>query len=226
MLLLTIDSATPRLVLGLVRDAEVLAQRCLDDARRHNEALVPTVLEMLEATGFSFDDLHGVVVGCGPGPFTGLRVGMVSAMAFADALDIPVTGVSSHRAIASQLPGSKVLVVTDARRREVYYTELVDGAVQQGPEVCKPADLPAMQVDTLSVPEHLVQAVLEQVRAGKVVHEYPSARGLAAVAEFDPPQPPEPLYLRRPDAKEPTVRISPAIPQDATQPPAGDQSQA
>ncbi|AZA09931.1 tRNA (adenosine(37)-N6)-threonylcarbamoyltransferase complex dimerization subunit type 1 TsaB [Corynebacterium pseudopelargi] len=212
MLLLTVDSATPRLVLGLVRDAKVLEQRCLEDARRHNEALVPTVMEMLEATGLGFDDLQAVVVGCGPGPFTGLRVGMVSAMAFADALGIPVTGVSSHQAIASQLPGSKVLVVTDARRKEVYYTEVVDGQVHQGPQVCKPADLPAMDVDTLSVPQHLQQAVVEQVNATEVVECYPSAQGLAAVAQFDPPQTPEPLYLRRPDAKEPQVQLSSAIP--------------
>ncbi|AZA12034.1 tRNA (adenosine(37)-N6)-threonylcarbamoyltransferase complex dimerization subunit type 1 TsaB [Corynebacterium gerontici] len=210
MLVLAIDSATPTLVLGLVRNQELLAQKLFDEPRRHNEVLVPAVQVLLEDQGLSFADLDGVVVGCGPGPFTGLRVGMVSAMAFADALNLPIDGVSTHQAMAHGVEG-EVLVLSDARRKEVYFTLIRNGEVIDGPGVCKPAELPFDSASKLIVPEHLIEQLPGSLRGAQHMPSALGARSLVAVADFSAPQPPEPLYLRRPDAKEPVVRISPAL---------------
>lgn len=210
MLVLAVDTATPTLVLGLVRDRELIAQKLFDEPRRHNEVLVPAVQTLLEEHSLGFADLDGVVVGCGPGPFTGLRVGMVSAMAFADALNLPIDGVSSHKAMAHGVDG-QVLVLSDARRKEVYFSLLRDGVVLDGPGVCKPAELPMSSVEQLIVPEHLVAQLPPSLQRAKRVPSALGARSLAAVADWEHPRKPEPLYLRRPDAKEPIVRISPAL---------------
>ncbi|WP_280453071.1 tRNA (adenosine(37)-N6)-threonylcarbamoyltransferase complex dimerization subunit type 1 TsaB [Nocardia cyriacigeorgica] len=176
--------------------------------------------ELTEA-GRSRTDIAAVVVGVGPGPFTGLRVGMATAAAFGDALGIPVYGVCSLDAIAADgardlAPGAELLVVTDARRREVYsarYREDVPwtlggiGRRVAGPEVGKPAeldtekatviagsashvdlfDLPVLPVETPS-PAGLVRVAAPQVLARAV------------------PEPLVPLYLRRPDAVEQSYR--------------------
>ncbi len=97
---------------------ETLAERVTVDARAHAEQLTPNVLGAVSDAGISVADLDAVVVGCGPGPFTGLRVGMASAAAFGHALGVPVHGVCSLDAIGVHTDGD-VLVVTDARRREV-----------------------------------------------------------------------------------------------------------
>jgi len=101
----------------------LLAERVTIDARAHAEQLTPNVLAALGDAGLSVGDLGAVVVGCGPGPFTGLRVGMATAAAYGHALGIPVHGVCSLDAIGIESAGtvSEVLVVTDARRREVYW---------------------------------------------------------------------------------------------------------
>lgn len=138
MLVLALDTATPDLIVGLVRvpsDTDtgvVVAQRILTDSRQHNELLTPTVVEILEESGQKFADIDRIVVGCGPGPFTGLRVGMVTAAAFGDALGIPVHGVCTHDAIANQLDG-QALVATDARRKEIYWSLYSDGVRTMGP---------------------------------------------------------------------------------------------
>ena len=103
MLVLAIDTATTDLVAGLVevrdgqqpQSAGALAERVVA-TRSHNELLVPTVVELLAEAGCEFSDLDAVVVGCGPGPFTGLRVGMATASAIGQALGIPVHGVCTH----------------------------------------------------------------------------------------------------------------------------------
>src|SRR6185436_11015522 len=107
---------TPAVTAGIVRLGQgVLAERVTVDARAHAECLTPNVLAALADCGLTMADLGGVVVGCGPGPFTGLRVGMATAAAYGHALGVPVQGVCSLDAIGRQVPG-EVLVVTDARR--------------------------------------------------------------------------------------------------------------
>jgi tRNA threonylcarbamoyl adenosine modification protein YeaZ len=188
-MILAIDTATPAVTAGIVKleGIEVLAERVTVDARAHAEQLTPNVLAALADAGLTVGDLGAVVVGCGPGPFTGLRVGMATAAAYGHALGIPVHGVCSLDAIGIEGAGtvSEVLVVTDARRREVYWARYRDGVRVDGPAVNSPADVPGAA----------------EVLARPAV--YPTASGLVrAVADFSAePAPLIPLYLRRPDAK-------------------------
>lgn len=200
MLVLAIDTATTDLVAGVVDTAtgDTLAE-AVTATRAHNEQLVPTVQSLLDDAGRTFADLGAIVVGCGPGPFTGLRVGMATASALGQALSIPVHGVCTHDAVGAGLAGD-ALVVTDARRREVYWARYTDGARVAGPEVCKPADLPVDAVDVLSVPDNIEVAV----DAAESTYRAPQPAGLVAVARLDQaPEPLVPLYLRRPDAVPP-----------------------
>lgn len=205
MNVLTIDTATPAVSAGVVRRAEDgtvqdLAERVTVDARAHAEQLTPNVLGAVSEAGISVADIDAVVVGCGPGPFTGLRVGMASAAAFGHALGVPVHGVCSLDAIGVHTDGD-VLVVTDARRREVYWAHYRGGIRVDGPAVNAPADVAAvLQTSVAAVagsPEHA--ALFDLPRLDVV---YPTPAGLVrAVTDWDDPQPLVPLYLRRPDAK-------------------------
>lgn len=201
-LVLALDTATPAVTAGLVRigsgKPELLAEQITVDPRAHAERLTPNVLAALEDAGLSMLDLDAVVVGCGPGPFTGLRVGMATAAAFAQALSIPVRGVCSLDAIGVDTAG-EVLVVTDARRREVYWARYRDGVRTGGPEVCGPDDVPREGLVAVAGP---VQPA-EHFDLPVIGPEYPSSLGLvAAVMDWDgDPEPLVPLYLRRPDAR-------------------------
>lgn len=210
MLVLALDTATTDLVAGIVDGDRVLAETAVA-TRAHNETLMPEITRLLDQTGIEFADLGAVVVGCGPGPFTGLRVGMSTASALGQALAIPVHGVCTHDAVAASL-GGEALVVTDARRREVYWARYSGGKRVAGPDVCKPADLTSPAVDVVSVPSSLAE--LLPVDAQRVTYHPPTPAGLVAVADLDaPPEPLVPLYLRRPDAVPPKqAPKSPALP--------------
>ncbi|WP_422749335.1 tRNA (adenosine(37)-N6)-threonylcarbamoyltransferase complex dimerization subunit type 1 TsaB [Mycobacterium sp. WMMD1722] len=189
-LVLALDTATPAVTAGVARltgsEVTVLAERVTVDARAHAEQLTPNVLAALTDAGVAMADLDAVVIGCGPGPFTGLRVGMASAAAYGHALGIPVHGVCSLDAIGVQTSGD-VLVVTDARRREVYWARYRDGVRVDGPAVDAPADVPGAAEALARAPQ------------------YPTVLGLArAVSDWTAePEPLVPLYLRRPDATPP-----------------------
>ena len=202
-IILAIDTATPAVTAGVVKldGIEVLAERVTVDARAHAEQLTPNVLAALADAGLTVDDLGAVVVGCGPGPFTGLRVGMATAAAYGHALSIPVYGVCSLDAIGNQTAGD-ALVVTDARRREVYWARYRDGMRVDGPAVDAPADVPADADAVAGSPDHA--ALFDLPRLSPV---YPTAAGLVrAVADWTAePAPLVPLYLRRPDAKPQVV---------------------
>lgn len=189
-----------RLVAGEVITA---AHRIIVDARLHAEVLTPNILAVLAEAGVAAADLDAVVVGVGPGPFTGLRVGMATGAAFGDALGVPVHGVCSLDAIAAELPQEpNLLVVTDARRREVYSARYENGIRVGGPDVGAPAFVDtAGATATAGSPEH---TVLFDLPTCDVVS--PSPRGLVlaareAIESESPPEPLVPLYLRRPDAK-------------------------
>ena len=154
MLILAIDTSTPTLVTGLVRDGVTVAERILPKCREQEERLVPCVQECLAEADATFQDVTAIVVGCGPGPFTGLRVGMATAAAFGDALGVPVHGVCSLDAIAARIDAPTVLVTTDARRREVYWAWYQDGRRVEGPSVQSPAES-FPQAHMVNVPEHL-----------------------------------------------------------------------
>jgi tRNA threonylcarbamoyl adenosine modification protein YeaZ len=177
---------------GLVRDGVLLAERVVVDARRHGELLAVGVREVL---AHGTPDL--VVVGVGPGPFTGLRVGIMTAAAFGDARGLPVHGVCSLDGLGA--PGTAV--VTDARRKEVYWAVYDDtGARVDGPHVTTP-DVAQKAVEGMRVVGDGAQlygfATEDEPR-------YPSLQRLAEVALATKESLPlTPLYLRRPDATEP-----------------------
>lgn len=207
MLVLAVDTATPTVLAAVVELASdglvrTLATRTTVDAHAHAEVLTPQVLECLTELECSAADLDAVVCGTGPGPYTGLRVGMVTAAAFADALGVPVHGVCSLDGIggAAGEPG-ELLVVTDARRKEVYWARYRDGTRIDGPGVARPADLDAGPA----------RAVAGSAQHAGLFHrpvlgpEAPDPAALVAVvapALLSAQQPPPlvPLYLRRPDA--------------------------
>lgn len=200
-LVLAVDTATPAVTAGVVRldgdVAEVLAEQVTVDARAHAERLTPNIVGALSDAEVTVDQLDAVVVGCGPGPFTGLRVGMATAAAFGQALGIPVRGVCSLDAIAVGTAG-EVLVVTDARRREVYWARYRDGMRVDGPAVNAATDVPDGADSVAGSPEHA--ALFDLPRLAPV---YPTAAGLVrAVPDWDgEPESLVPMYLRRPDAK-------------------------
>lgn len=206
------DTATPAVTAGVVELAATSvvtrAVRVAHDPRKHAELLMPGALAACADAGIALPALDAVVVGVGPGPFTGLRVGMVTAAALGDALGVPVHGVCSLDAIADGR--GELLVVTDARRREVYWAAYAaDGRRIAGPAVTSPADL------LTRIPELGVTAAAGGSAAvtGLPVlgPDAPAPAGLVAVAApalraGRAPQPLEPLYLRRPDAVEPAAR--------------------
>jgi tRNA threonylcarbamoyl adenosine modification protein YeaZ len=216
---LAIDTATPAVTAGVVSlrgpsGVEVLGERVTLDARAHAEQLTPNVLGAMADAGIAMADLSAVVIGCGPGPFTGLRVGMATAAAYGHALGIPVHGVCSLDAIGVDTTG-EVLVVTDARRREVYWARYHDGVRIDGPAVNAPADVPVDADSIAGAPDHVALFDLP-----RLAPTYPTASGLVravdwtaaagrreATGEAAQPAPLIPLYLRRPDAKPPSERF-------------------
>ncbi|MDY6807670.1 tRNA (adenosine(37)-N6)-threonylcarbamoyltransferase complex dimerization subunit type 1 TsaB [Gordonia sp. HNM0687] len=225
---LAIDTSTDAVVAGVaaVHAAdgvpEVLAEQRVTDGRRHAEVLTSLIEEGLQAAAVTRGDLDAVVVGCGPGPFTGLRVGMATAAAFGDALGLPVYGVCSLDAIAAQersvaVAASSLLVVTDARRREIYWATYDKGARTAGPAVGAPGDVVA---DLTDVPIDVVvgsPAHTDLFDRPVGTASVPTVAGLVTAAHADlrdgaPSAALVPLYLRRPDAVEPKRR-RPAGPQ-------------
>lgn len=215
MLVLAIDTATPAVTAGVVRlteaGAESLSSAVTVDARAHAEALAPGIRSALADAGLAAADIDAVVVGLGPGPFTGLRVGIVTAGAFADARCIPAYGVCSLDAIARQDLGSPQLVATDARRHEIYFAGYDAAAVRLvGPEVGRPEIarelLPSLNMQRANGAGALMYADVLGLPVGPA--EYPSPVGLvlAVAANLRAPSTPAPLtplYLRRPDVTLP-----------------------
>ncbi|WP_347057981.1 tRNA (adenosine(37)-N6)-threonylcarbamoyltransferase complex dimerization subunit type 1 TsaB [Blastococcus sp. HT6-30] len=204
MLVLALDTATPTLVAGLARwaadaGATVLAERAVPSGTKHAELLTPAIQGVLADAGLALGDLDAVVTGLGPGPFTGLRVGVVTAAALADARGLPVVGVCSLDAVGS---GART-VVTDARRKEVYWASYdADGVRTEGPAVVRPEEL--------ELPGPFVgdPAFAGRLRADVVPAEVTTAGLLRAarpqLADPSCAGPLVPLYLRRPDAVPPT----------------------
>jgi tRNA threonylcarbamoyl adenosine modification protein YeaZ len=205
VLLLAFDTATPAVTVALHDGSLVIAQDCAVDARRHGELLAGAIEKVLRGVGASHADLTDVAVGVGPGPYTGLRAGVVTAKVLASALGIPADGICTLDVIAADVDADREFIVaTDARRREVYWA-LYEGNGERlsGPHVGRPAEIPA------GYPVAGEGAALYPELTGDPLGpRYPSAARLAQLAAARravgaPPQPPEPLYLRRPDAREP-----------------------
>ncbi|HLL66111.1 MAG TPA: tRNA (adenosine(37)-N6)-threonylcarbamoyltransferase complex dimerization subunit type 1 TsaB [Micromonosporaceae bacterium] len=220
MLVLVLDSATPAVTAALARigsgpgePVDLLATRVTVDARAHAELLAPQVQAVLDAGGVTPAELSAVVAGVGPGPFTGLRVGLVTAVALGQALSIPTYGVCSLDAVAFGQRG-RVLVATDARRKEVYWGCYADGVRLTGPDVNRP-EAAARRAAELAMERAVGDGALRyaEVLDVPVAGEprYPQAAALAALAADRvrggaPSEPLTPLYLRRPDATVPGER--------------------
>ncbi len=203
MLVLALDTATPTLVAGIARrtggDVEVLAERAVPSGNRHAELLTGAVTDVLRDAGLALADVEAVVTGLGPGPFTGLRVGVVTAAAIGDARGLPVVGVCSLDAVGS---GART-VVTDARRKEVYWASYdADGERTDGPGVVRPEEL-AVTGPVVGDPRFAERLGAEVVPAEVTTSGLVRA---AAPQLADPARaaPLVPLYLRRPDAVPPT----------------------
>ncbi|MFJ6751446.1 MULTISPECIES: tRNA (adenosine(37)-N6)-threonylcarbamoyltransferase complex dimerization subunit type 1 TsaB [unclassified Streptomyces] len=210
MLLLALDTATPAVTVALHDGSRVLAESRQVDARRHGELLLPAVDRVLAEAGVKLDAVSDLVVGVGPGPYTGLRVGLVTAATFGAALDVPVHGLCSLDGLAYAAGLDEPFVVaTDARRKEVYWARYADSRTRlTDPAVDRPADLademagvPAVGAGAL-----LYDAVFTGVRREGPEHQ--SAGALASLAAEklaagEELLPALPLYLRRPDAQVP-----------------------
>ncbi|MTD14344.1 tRNA (adenosine(37)-N6)-threonylcarbamoyltransferase complex dimerization subunit type 1 TsaB [Nakamurella sp. YIM 132087] len=243
MLILALDTSTPAVTAAVatVRRPheveigpdgpgplhELLAERLETDGRRHVEQLIPLAKQTLGDAGFGLRDVDAVVVGLGPGPFTGLRVGIATAAALGDALEIPVHGVPSHDAVAgAHAPAAgEFLVVTDARRREVYASAYrPDGRRIVGPEVLPATGLAQWLTAAAAAPVQVIGAGAELAAEHFGLPVVPVhreigwglvERAMRALLTGAVPGPLTPLYLRKPDAVEPTTRksvLGPAAP--------------
>ncbi|MEO6204704.1 MAG: tRNA (adenosine(37)-N6)-threonylcarbamoyltransferase complex dimerization subunit type 1 TsaB [Mycobacteriales bacterium] len=205
MLVLGLDTSTPAVSVALVEtdDARVLAEHVVVDARRHGELLAIGIERTLADAGVHRRDLGAVAVGLGPGPFTGLRVGIVTAASLGDALGIPAYGACSLDGLGE---GAR-LAVTDARRREVYWARYDDDGRVDGPYVCLPVELAERAEAWPDLPlvgdGAFVHVAAFDGRALPDQPRYPSAARLAVLAGHAPVTALTPMYLRRPDAQIP-----------------------
>ncbi|RKN46804.1 tRNA (adenosine(37)-N6)-threonylcarbamoyltransferase complex dimerization subunit type 1 TsaB [Streptomyces hoynatensis] len=211
MLLLALDTATPAVTVALHDGERVLASSGEVDARRHGELLLVAVDRVLGEAGRPLREVTALVVGTGPGPYTGLRVGLATAQAIGAARGLPVYGLCTLDGLAYATGlGEPFVVAADARRKEVYWARYADFRTRtSGPAVDRPGELPA-EVAALpaagagarlypeffpglraDLPEHVAAGALAALAAER----------LAAGEELPPPRP---RYLRRPDAKVPT----------------------
>ncbi len=167
---LAIDTSTSRSCVAIIEGTDVLYSGFKDGATAHGPSLPALVQEALAVS-----DVDEVVVGMGPGPFTGLRVGIAFAQSFALAREIPVRGVCSLDAIAAQIQEKDFIITVDARRKEVYWARYTDGVRVGNPAVNFPADVSGAQIFADLFPDMVALVNLP----GNII---------------------EPLYLRRPDA--------------------------
>ncbi len=211
-MLVAFDTATPQVSVALHDGHRVVAQaHPAVDARRHGELLAPTISELLEAGGLAITDLTGIAVGIGPGPFTGLRAGIVTAETMGYALNIPVYGVGTldALALAAQDCGAvsvdqEFLVATDARRAEVYWArfraaEPLPGRLSE-PAVAKAAEVPRAGLQVVGRGAQLYPESLGQAR-GPLDPRGPDIANWAirALAVGHNLLDLSPQYLRRPD---------------------------
>jgi tRNA threonylcarbamoyl adenosine modification protein YeaZ len=223
VLLLALDTATPAMTVALHDGARVLAGQTTVSSRGHGELLAAMIEQVLAAGGAKRTDLQAVAVGTGPGPYTGLRAGLVTARVLASALDIPAVGVCTldviARAAAGAAAGREFIVAADARRKELYWARYAPtGRRIGGPAVGSPAEVALAAAAAGAAPAASGRApwpvagegpaLYPELGARAIPPRYPDAAQLAQIAaerlaDGGPLELPEPLYLRRPDARVP-----------------------
>ncbi|HEX2858130.1 MAG TPA: tRNA (adenosine(37)-N6)-threonylcarbamoyltransferase complex dimerization subunit type 1 TsaB [Propionibacteriaceae bacterium] len=213
---LGIDTSTD-VCIGLARDGEPVASRRVDDRRAHAEHLQALIDRACADEGIALTDVGRVVVGLGPGPFTGLRVGIVTARTiaalgggFPGTIAVPkgvcsLDVVARQAVLGSEAPAGEFVVASDARRRELYWARYSPAGERIGePQVGRPDTLPDLPV--VGPGADLYADVL-----GPRVAPGPRALDagvLAASIDVLPDAGIEPLYLRKPDATVPSTRKS------------------
>jgi tRNA threonylcarbamoyl adenosine modification protein YeaZ len=209
VLLLGIDTATSATSVATYDGRRVLAEVTRLDPRRHAEVLGPAVRDVLAKSGVEASGITTIGVGVGPGPYTGLRVGVAMALALSDALGVPAHGVCSLDVLAHQaVVGAPLTVVTDARRREVFWASYDEaGRRTQGPQVSKPADAAAAAVGRIIGPGASMYAEVFRDVSGP---DELSAGALCALvadrlAGAHALEDARPIYLRRPDTAPPAA---------------------
>ena len=202
-MLLAFDTATALVTVALHDGDRVVVEHSSEQPMKHGEHLAPLIARALDDAGIVRQDLTAIAVGVGPGPFTGLRVGLVTARTLGFVLQVPVYGVCSLDVVAAEVVGSgsatgSFLVATDARRQEVYLASYDEqGRRLAGPAVSRPADVAATAQVAGAGP-----SLYPDCFPNPIGPERPSAGWLAAAVaeELVELLDPDPLYLRRPDA--------------------------
>ena len=202
-MLLAFDTATPHVTVALHDGESVVASFDSEESMRHGEMLAPGIRRVLADANATAADLTGIAVGVGPGPFTGLRVGLVTARTLAYVRGIEVYGVCSLDVLAAEAADAgwdEFVVATDARRKEVYLAAYAGGQRVSGPEVVKPVDAktegPAVGRGGVLYPDAFPNAVGPGHPSAAVLCDVVVNRRFEIVE-------PDPLYLRRPDVAEP-----------------------
>jgi tRNA threonylcarbamoyladenosine biosynthesis protein TsaB len=213
VLVLALDTSSSAVCVALHDGTDVVAESSEIAARRHGELLAPMIRDLLNAAHVNRSDVTDVVVGVGPGPYTSLRIGLVTAHALGLALGVPVHGLCSLDAIAIDAGpfGTRFLVATDARRREVYWAEYDSGARRiDGPHVGSAAAVRAAHPGRHVVGEGSSLYPDQLGPEGDPKHPRAGALAQLAVAGLarGDALPARALYLRRPDATEPGTRKS------------------
>ena len=202
-MLLAFDTATPLVTVALHDGDRVVVEHTSEQPMKHGEHLAPLIARSLDDAGIVRQDLTAIAVGVGPGPFTGLRVGLVTARTLGFVLDLPVYGVCSLDAVALEVVGTRAtdgpfLVATDARRKEVYLASYdADGRRLEGPVVTRPAEVATTAPVAGAGPDLYPDAFPTALAVTR-----PNAGWMAAGVSAEDVEllDPEPLYLRRPDA--------------------------
>lgn len=208
---LAIDTSTI-VCAGLARDGEVIAGASVGDQRSHAELLAETVRELLAGAGLALGDVDQVAIGVGPGPFTGLRVGIATGRTLAWLAGLSARGVCSLDVLAAQwvasdaAPDCDFIVTTDARRKELYWARYGASGVRIGePQVSAPQALPDLPVGGPGAAVH-PEALGDRIATTAPTKLDPGF--FAAHAADLPDVGLEPLYLRKPDAEAPSTRKS------------------
>jgi tRNA threonylcarbamoyl adenosine modification protein YeaZ len=200
-LVLALDTSTVVNV-GIAQEERVLATATVADRMAHAEQLMPLISDCLSEAGVWPRDLDRVIVGLGPGPFTGLRVGVATAQVLSYVLKTELRGVCSLDVVAAQFAGAisgDFIVATDARRREVYWAQYSADGVRLGePSVSRPSDVP--QLPTVGPAVDLYSDQLSAVAGPRAIDPGVLATRGATLPDAGH----EPLYLRHPDATEMT----------------------
>jgi tRNA threonylcarbamoyl adenosine modification protein YeaZ len=203
MNVLAIDTSVGVSVAILRSNGELTQSQAVDHGMQ-GELTAELISKIVSDSGLKIEEITDVVVGVGPGPFTGLRVGLVTAGVFAHARNIPIHGICSLDAIAFDY-AKPCVVVTDARRKELYWARYEDKRIGE-PQVSKPEDLLAQFPNTdfvgpgAQLYPDVISGNLMELRAGSLARLF--ASGTAQLVDVSP------MYLRKPDAVEPTTRKS------------------